>query len=346
MSINYSVKLSNFLYLVIVIVILRPSSSQSLEVQKMLDNQTVVIGTFIETPQSKHHVLILAESIREFGGLLSKSPIWAYMPEQILDKDPEINKKLLEFNVELKSSSAPEKSLKFYYSRKVYAAEIAEQQALNSYDLLIWLDEDTIILKEPTAFLLPDQKQIAYCPVMHQNIGSTFDEKPDAFWQRLYNKFSISEASLFPMITTTGKEKIRPYFNAGCLIVRPKNGLMKKWTEFYAMLYQDQFYIDMCEKDIKYRVFLHQAALTAAILRLYKKGDMVELPKTFNYPIFFDEMFGAPDKHDSIMDVITMRYDIYFKNPDPNWDKKLKAPEGIINWLKKRLPIRLEDDKS
>jgi len=308
--------------------------------ERSMATQKCIFGTYIEDAESKYHVLVLAESLREFGGALSLAEIWAYMPAVALQAEPELNKQLQALHVVLKESSTPEAAQKTCYSGKVFAAAQAEQEIKGNVEFLIWLDEDTIVLREPNLFQLDKRIKLGYCPVMHQNIGSPFDAKPDQFWNALYQKFALPDSVLFPMITVAGKEKIRPYFNAGCLVVRPEVGLMGKWAEFYSQLYQDPVFIQMCVDDVKKRIFLHQAALTAAILKLIPQSDMFQFPVSYNYPIFFDQMFGAPEPYNSLIDVVTMRYDIYFRKPAPDWQQQLKAPPDILNWLGQRLPQR------
>jgi len=94
---------------------------------------------------------------------------------------------------------------------------------------------------------------------------------------------------------------------------------------------------DMCQENITHKIFLHQTALVGAVINTLNRAEMVELPETYNYPFFFEQMFEAAKRFRSIDDVITLRHDIYFRNPDPEWHGKLKGPAEKIAWLKERL---------
>jgi len=90
------------------------------------------------------------------------------------------------------------------------------------------------------------------------------------------------------------------------------------------------------------RIFLHQTALTGTILNLVKRENMREFSDRVNYPLFFDLMFGAEGEFDCIEDIVTLRYDVYFRNPAPDWSEQLKGPADTIAWLKARLKKREE----
>jgi hypothetical protein len=185
--------------------------------------------------------------------------------------------------------------------------------------------------------MLAGGKSLGYRPVMHQNIGSLYSEKPDEFWTRLYRDLSVPEAAVFPMKTVADGKTLRPYFNAGLLVVKPERGILRKWAGCFTVLYRDPVLVGMCGRDERTRVFLHQAALAGAILSLLSKDEMVQLSDRCNYPIFFKEMYGAEREFDTIDGVVTLRYDVYFQNPAPDWAEKLKGPAATVSWLKERL---------
>lgn len=89
----------------------------------------------------------------------------------------------------------------------------------------------------------------------------------------------------------------------------------------------------MSETDRTKRIFMHQVALTGAVLNMLSKKELLEFPIQVNYPLFFDRMFKALIVFDDIGDTITLRYDAYFRNPDPDWAHQLKGPANIIAWL-------------
>jgi hypothetical protein len=172
---------------------------------------------------------------------------------------------------------------------------------------------------------------------MHNRSGTLYGQPPNEFWNRIYDKLKIDNSLLFPMVTPADQQKINAYFNAGLLVVRPELGILRAWGESFKVLYEDSVLAKMCENDITHRIFLHQTALVGAVLHSLGQDEMVELSLQYNYPIFFHHQFDATSAFESIEDVVTLRYDIYFRDPDPQWASKLKGDAQKIAWLKARV---------
>ena len=298
----------------------------------------IIFAGFAEGAEQLSHMLVFVESVRKFAGRFQDAPVWIYVPEGSTEKYKKVLEKISTLNAHIYESVAPKEALEYYFARKVFAAAEAEAQAETQTEILAWLDEDTIILKEPKDFLLAHDKSLGYRPVMHQNIGSLYSESPDVFWNRVYTNLSIPESALFPMVAPADQRTLRPYFNAGLMVVRPERGILRKWPGNFKKLYQDPVFAEMCQKDVYKKIFLHQAALVGAILNTLKKEEMFEFSPNYNYPLFFHEKFEATRKFGDISDAYTTRYDIYFRKPTPGWSERLKGPEEIIAWLKEKFP--------
>ena len=92
-----------------------------------------------------------------------------------------------------------------------------------------------------------------------------------------------------------------------------------------------------CRTEVTWRIFLHQTALVGPVINTLDRSALLELPDSYNYPIFFKKMYGAEEEFDDLTDVVTLRYDIYFRDPEPDWYTRLKGPDKSITWLKNRL---------
>ena len=296
-----------------------------------------VFATYAETNEQLHHVLILAESIREFSGCYRSAPIWVYLPGQFEEPDEAIIARLHEVKVAIRASTIPEETAWFFYAGKVYAAGLAEKAAEQQNRILVWLDDDTIILTEPTAIDLPENISVAYRPVMHNRSGTLYGEEPTEFWRNIYHRLHIRREQLFPMTTPADNQVINAYFNAGLIVVRPELGILRGWGESFSELCRDGKLVAMCRDEVDYRIFLHQTALVGAILHRLSRDEMYELSDRYNYPIFFKRMFGADTEFDSLDSVVTLRYDMYFRNPDSDWAGQLTGPARQLEWLKLRL---------
>jgi len=297
----------------------------------------IVFAVFIESDTQIPHVYYLAESIRDFGGRVKDAPIRLYVADYNNLDTAAIRQKFAPINVEVFSSGAPEEALRFYYAGKVYAAGLAERQLENSAEILIWMDDDTIFLREPSVFLLKPGISFAYRPIMHNRSGTLYGQEPGPFWKRIYEKSNVKSESLFKMTTPADNQIVNAYFNAGLLVVRPEKGILRKWVDNFKTLYQDSVLAQMCQEDNEKKIFLHQTALVGPVLNTLKRSEMIELGDDYNYPLFFEQMFGANREFGSIEDVTSLRYEYYFRNPDPEWDKKIKGAPEKINWIKERL---------
>nr|MBN2278731.1 hypothetical protein [candidate division Zixibacteria bacterium] len=297
---------------------------------------TIIFAVFAANDEELNNICYLAESIRQFGGRFREAPIRVYTPDNTTMTDSTLKNKLSSLGIEFKTVSVPKESHWFYYAGKVYAAARAETEAVGKTEVLIWMDEDTIVLEEPEKFKLDPQIGFAYRPVMHNRSGSPYSQPPDKFWERIYRLLEIDDSLLFSMVTPADKQTIRAYFNAGLLVVRPEHGILRNWATGFKILYSDPILAEMCRNNVTHRIFLHQTALVGA-LKLLDRKQMMELPEDYNYPLFFHRMFEAAGEFESIEGIVTLRYDVYFRDPDPDWASKLKGSPGKIAWLAERL---------
>jgi hypothetical protein len=191
----------------------------------------------------------------------------------------------------------------------VYAAAIAEADACGRTQILAWLDTDTIIWREPDLFLLESSINLGYRPVMHRLIGSLWEAEPDPFWSRVYMQLGVTEKDLFPMETAVEHARIRPYVNAGLLVVRPQAGLLRRWPEAFERLFGDPVLIEMCRMDSYKHLFLHQAALAGVALRAIGRDGMRDLPEQVNYSLNLHVRDGRRVTEHDLETMVTMRYD-------------------------------------
>ena len=278
-----------------------------------------------------------AESIRTFAGKFHNAPFWLYIPADMKIEDAQLTARLDSLGVEIRTSHTPEAARWLPYAGKTYAAGEAEAAALDQVEILVWTDDDSIILREPSHFDFNSQDHFAYRPVMHNRSGSLYDSPPDVFWSHIYDKLAITDEMLFPMVTPADHQKIRAYFQAGLLVVRPHAGILRRWRRDFETLYNDDVLAKMCRDDRTYRVFLHQTALVGSVLHSVTRGQMVELSDAYNYPIFFEKQYGADGAFDSIDNVVILRCVVSAKNIAPDWHERLAGSPDRIAFLKEHL---------
>jgi len=271
-----------------------------LNCSKQASNQhRIIFTTFIEAKEELLPLKVMVESLRTFGGKFKDAPVWIYTTDELLKSESEAFGKFASYNTQFKTSQAPQDATWFFLARKVFAAAQAEADAHGKTAVLARLDTDTIFIQEPDEFILPTEKSLGYRPVFHRNINPLYSEPLDDYWTRAYQIMGVQESAAFPMVTPADGDTIRPYFQAGCVVVRPEQCILRKWAEMFTVLYQDSLIKKFCEQDQRKRIFTFQVALTGAILNSLEQSEMYQLSDRINYPIFFKEMFGANrDFHD------------------------------------------------
>jgi len=283
---------------------------------------------------SESNSLLLAASIRDFGGSISSKPIWFFAPK--LDGLSSEARLLLEkLNVEIIPFEIDQEVLKFPFTGHAEAAALAESRAQESANLLAWLAPNTLVLQEPLDLLLAEEIQLGYRPVHHKLLGLLYDEPLDSFWELVYNHCGVSESQIFPMKPHVEDEPIKPYFNAGSLIVRPERGLFRTWRDSFLEIYRDSVLFDLYRKDQRYAIFIHQAVLSGVLLASIRRDEMVELPAEYNYPIHLYDEDETEGKPGSLENCITLRHETFHK--DPSWEEKLQLSDNLKEWIRNHL---------
>ena len=278
---------------------------------------------------------ILAASIRKFAGTLSDSPIWIFIPDSGRKMPKRIEEHLISLDVQIIPFKVEDDS-KFPFARFVLAAATAESLVKGKTKLLVWLGANTIVFNDPKLFLLRENINLGYRPVHHTLIGSFYEKPMDPFWELVYRKCNVPEDRIFPMQTHVDHNTLRPYFNAGFLIVRPEKGLLKAWWEKYRELYHDTSFKEFYEKDELYIIFIHQAVLSGVILSTMERKELQELPFMYNYPL--NLYFECPIalRPSNVNDLITARFE-GFEEEVPKWLEKIPLQDPLKSWLTDQL---------
>jgi hypothetical protein len=192
-----------------------------------LSGEDVIFASMVNQGSQEAESVILAQSIRDFGGAMANNRIWAMMPRKEGAVSAATLDRLKSLNVRTEHFQADEEALKFPLAAKVFAAAAAESLARSESAILAWLDSDNIVIREPAAFVLPQGKVLGYRPVMLRNVSSMFEEPVDGFWSLVYEGCGTPADRIFPMSTTVDGARIRAQFNAGLLVVRPEWGLLR-----------------------------------------------------------------------------------------------------------------------
>jgi hypothetical protein len=236
--------------------------------------------------------------------------------------------KVIPFKIDYETSQFP-------LAADVFAAAVAESSVYSQTDLLAWLGTNTVVLREPEAFLLKKGKNLGYRPVHHTLVGSRYDRVIDEFWTLVYRYCKVPQDRIFPMKTHIDGIRIRPYFNAGMLITRPHKRLLQTWSNIFFDLYQKLPFREFYEKNDLYKIFIHQALLSGVILSKFDTDELIELPSTYNYPLHLHIKDVTDHRPSFIDEVVTFRHESFYH--DKEWMKKIPAKQQLRQWLAERI---------
>src|SRR5262249_45451504 len=142
--------------------------------QTMQSNTLPVIVTVIEAGPLEYQVCLLAESIRLWGGRLSRASIIAVNPRSGPDISSDTERILAKHNVEYRRIRRDDGLDWFPYLNKTAAiAHVAQTYA----GIILWLDADIIVLEEPSDLILeyeaPGAGVFAAC-APEKSIGTSY----------------------------------------------------------------------------------------------------------------------------------------------------------------------------
>ncbi len=284
---------------------------------------------------AERQAAMLSASIRAFAEALSASPIWVLVPGATGAMSGDARERLASLDVRLVRFGIDQGVSDLPFAAKVIASAAAEAAVQGQSDFLVWMDSDSLVVQEPSALLLSEARSLGCRPVDCALIGSLFERPVDPFWRLVYQECGVPEERVFPMTTSVDENRIRAYFNAGLLVVRPERGLLELWHDNLLRLWADADLERLCRHDRLYRIFFHQAALAGSVLSSVRPEEIEELPHRINYPLHLHARYPVERRLRYVNELITGRYDVFFDDPD--WGKAFPAREPLKSWLDEQL---------
>ena len=297
----------------------------------------MIFACAVTSAKTESQACLLAGSIRTFAGRFSDSPIWALNPQDRYPLSDSTVNRFAHLGVQSFTFEAEPLKLEIPFTGKVFASAEAETLAEDQAELLVWLDPDSIVIQEPRAMVLDPGKLLACRPVDHILIGSPYDQPADAFWHTIYQTCDVPRQRLFPMTTSADETRIRPYMNAGLLVVQPDKGLLRRWRDQFRDALESGIFEPYLTQDVRHKIFLHQAILAGVILSALKREQIQILSHLVNYPLHMHGDYPPRLRPARMNDLISGRYDTFFG--DPEWPMLFPSDEPLRSWLVHQLVI-------
>jgi hypothetical protein len=295
----------------------------------------LVFACLAEDEPAGQRALLLARSLRAFGGRMAGSSVWVLAPrEKPLPES--VRDGLRAAGADLVPLATCCSGAEFPFGAKVLAAGVAEARAAATRSTLVWMDAGTLILREPDELHLPPGGALGARPVDLALIGSRLADPVSPFWDLIYRACAVPAEHLFPMESSVDEVAIRPYFNAGLLVVRPERGVLGRWATLFPRLYRDPRLAAFYREDERYAIFAHQAVLAGVVLSSLEREAIGELSPWANYPLHLHERYPLARRPPSLDEVTVCRYEDFFENPA--WEDVIPVEEPLRGWLSRELP--------
>lgn len=294
----------------------------------MTKNSDTIIVFCYQPGVTTREAALLAKNLVRFSGHFNECLHWIF---ELPAKQPGAEILTANPNFIRFVPTIPEEAAEFPFANKVFIAAEAELLAADALaPQLVWMDTDTLVMKEPQALILKRGVKIAVPPVHIQNVSSRMDQAADGFWQLIFSHCHVSKSHIFAMNTVVDKVQIRPHFNAGLISVNPQAGILRRWRDNFAGLYQDPRMQEFFEQDKRYKTYLHQAVLAATILNLCKRDEIKLLPNEYNFPLHLIDRMDEQSRPAFLNELVTARYDDL---DEPGWQTALPVKEPFRSWL-------------
>ncbi|MDY6936876.1 MAG: hypothetical protein SWY16_04345 [Cyanobacteriota bacterium] len=277
--------------------------------------------------------LLLARSLRCFGGQFQDAPIYSFQPRDGEAIEPQILEQFQELGVIHQQILLNTQYSDYPIANKILVSAYGEENI--DAETLVFLDSDQVFFLEPTEFLLSSEVDVALRPVDSKHIGSTGEgDTEEAYWQKLYDLFKVDREIWVE--TTVEKERIRGYWNSGIIAAKKASGLFSNWLKNFEIAMENQL--------IPEAGMFHLDQLTLAATIAAMNLEVLTLSPTYNYPLHKQSQLNEGDRIETFDKIVSIHYHWMFKGED--WRDALANLEGFdreskrYRWLCSRLSKR------
>ena len=292
-------------------------------------NHPTLFFTLVQTPYGKSRAHLLIDSLRAFGGEMSKCPFWLF------EANPQKTsfKELQGQGVEILPLEIPEEIRRYDLGGKVYACAQAEKLAPAHVRSLVWIDPGCVIVQPPVLYDLGEMYDATVRPVHIRNVGLLAGDPVDDFWKGVFASIGVEDIQS-TVESFVDAQRIRAYFNTHAFAVNPAKGLCQGWLDHFASLVSDQAYQSAACQDEPHQVFLHQAVLSALLVTALEASRIRILPPDYNYPYNLHLEIPTARRASTLNDLVSFVYEDSFLDPER---MDITVNEPLRSWLTARV---------
>jgi hypothetical protein len=214
---------------------IRPTSSASRTEQTATGAakaKSLVFVACVEAGPLEVQTVWLAESLRRWGGELAESEFIAVTPRRGLPLTGETLRAFSRLQVRHESFAAPHAY--GWWGPMNKPAALRHGERISNAEVVVWLDSDTLILREPTGLLLDGGVDFAAYPASRLlDIGTNGEDDHESYWQAVCRAHGVNPGS-YSWIPGQEREggRIRMYWQSGVFAYKRSTGLGAKMLKY------------------------------------------------------------------------------------------------------------------
>ncbi|MDD2695935.1 MAG: hypothetical protein PHD58_08415 [Anaerolineales bacterium] len=272
----------------------------------------------------------LIASLRDFGGVLSRRPVWLFAAgaESAPCQEPASE------SMSVIPLQVPENLRAYLFGAKVAACAAAEAMARERVRSLVYLTPECLILQPPTLFVLDQDLGAALRPVHIRNVGSPVEEAPDDFWRGVFAATGVEDL-VVTVNSFVEDQPLRAYFNSGAFSIDPSLGIFQDWLRCFEALVLDHDFQARACADQRHRIFLHQAVLSSLLASRLPLQRIRFLPPTYGYPYHLQTSIPLKRRAAALEELVCVIYDEVTLDPDKMMD--IQVGGSLQAWLSAHL---------
>lgn len=286
-----------------------------------IDDVAVLICT--EPGRIERQSVLLCETIRRRAGRFARVPIYSFQPRPGPPIAARTRQRFSALGVIHLAGPFNTFLPNYGQANKAYVCAWAE--ASLTHERLVWLDSDTLVLSEPGEFDL--RSAAAAAPEPFKVAGTNGNDENAPMWDGYERHIGVA-GRLPTVVTRVDEQRIRAYYNVGCIIARRDRGVMRTWLEVLESLITS----GLVPGDSR-AVFTDQISFALALAKL--GIDPYVLPPTYNYPLAWYERLPASIRIESLDEIVIAHY--YRSLDRPTTGNPLRRIES--------LPLQSRDDE-
>jgi len=281
--------------------------------------------TYVSDNLQVRHAGTLIRSLRENGGEYCNSEVFVIFTSPILD----LTHLRCFPGIHLLLSDMKQEYADFPLAIKAFAAAQAERILQNSSATLAWFDPETIIINPPYG-LIPqgDDKVIAQPVFCTNNISMSPGEPINDYWGPIYDYLDVNCSKIPVIESLIDRKQMLAYYNCEIISVRASEKIFEDWAEVMDKLLSDSDYaVGVCNTPLR-KLFLHQAVLSAVLVKKAGRSMTGSLSLKYGYPLHAWKEIPVEKRIVSLNELsCAILEDLWTANP--SWIDDISANESL-----------------